>query len=91
MTRALSHRTGLPFMVIVPDDPEAIKLLRLLLFLFNFLWRNRAEIFLLIENVNRLFDVIEAVLEICGICYDGWEWILCNLKSGSKRIISNCT
>lgn len=86
---ALAHRTGIPFMVIVPDDPEAIKLLRMLLFLFNFLWRNRAEIFLLVENVNRLFDTVEAMLEICGICYDEFEWVLCVVKSGLKRIISN--
>lgn len=72
---ALAHRTSIPFMVIVPDDPEAIKLLRLLLFLFNFLWRNRQEIFLLVENVNRLFDVAEVVLEICGVCYDWWIWV----------------
>lgn len=91
MTRALTHRTGLPFMVIVPDDPEAIKLLRLLLFLFNFLWRNRTEIFLLVENVNQLFDLIETFLEICGVCYDGWVKLICTVKYVSKRIISNCT
>lgn len=86
MTRALTHRTGLPFMVIVPDDLEAIKLLRLLLFLFNFLWRNRTEIFLLVENVNRLFDLVEAFLEVCGVCYDWWVKLICTAKYVLKLI-----
>jgi hypothetical protein len=76
MTLALAHRSNVPFMVSVPDDPDALKLIRLLLLLFDFAWRNRGEILLFVENVNRLFDVAEATLDVCAVCYDGWMWVM---------------
>lgn len=87
VTRALTSRANVPFMVIVPDDPDALRLIRLLLVIFNFLWRNRAEILLLAENVNMIFDVIEAVLDMCAVVYD-W-WILCIAKLESNLTALN--
>lgn len=80
VTRALTHRVNIPFMVNVPDDPDALKLIRLLVALFDFAWRNRVEVLLFLENVNKVFDVIEATLEICGECYDIYELVICRVR-----------
>lgn len=91
MTRALAHRSAVPIMIVIPDDPDALKLIRLLLVIFNFLWRNRQEVFLLAENINRLFDWSEAILEMCGVCYDAWVWLICTAKLELNPTILNCT
>ena len=90
MTRTLTHRSNVPFMVIIPDDPDALKLIRLLLAVFNFAWRNRAEILLLVENVNKVFDVASTTLEFCGECYDLWMVVVCRVKFGfATEILSS--
>lgn len=76
----LAHRADMPFMVTIPNDPDALKLIRLLLIFFNFLWVNRQEVLLLVENVNKAFDVIEAVLDLCADCYDLYMVLLCQVK-----------
>jgi len=87
--RALAHRVNIPFMVNVPDDPDALKLIRVLLLLFDFAWRNRVEVLLFVENVNKLFDVIEAILEVCGECYDVWMVVVCRARYGLETATLN--
>jgi len=76
----LAHRADMPFMVTIPNDPDALKLIRLLLIFFNFLWANRREVLLLVENINKAFDVIEAILDTCAACYDGYLVLKCKVK-----------
>lgn len=87
MVKSLAHRSNIPFMVNIPNDPEALRLLRLLVVLFDFAWRNRVEVLLFIENVNKVFDVIEATLDMCAVCYDGWVWVICTLKYELKTTV----
>jgi hypothetical protein len=87
-TRTLAHRVDVPIMVSVPDDPDSIKLIRVIMFLLNFVWENRQEVLLLVENINRTYDLIDAVWSVCldmvEMILDGCQWCyevsVCSLK-----------
>jgi hypothetical protein len=89
MIRALASRADMPFMVTIPNDPDALKLIRLLLIFFNFLWSNRQEVLLLVENINKAVDLIEAILDTCAVCYDMYLGLKCRVKYAFAQPVSS--
>lgn len=89
MTRALSHRQRVPFMVSIPDEPDAIRLIRIMLLFINYTWQHKEQVFLLMDNINAFFDLVESVLDVCMACYEYYERLLCKVKSGLNQIASS--
>ena len=41
MTATLAHRQSIPVLIAVPDDPDALRLIRLLVLILDFIWQHR--------------------------------------------------
>jgi len=96
-TRSLTHRVNVPIVIVVPDDPDTLRLIRVLLLVLVFMWDNRHEVLLLIENINRAFDwidavvsvvsdMVEAFLDVCQMVYEETSFVVCSVRWYATKI-----
>lgn len=58
MTTTLAHRQRIPVLIAVPDDPDALRLIRLIVLLLDFLWQHRLTVLAAADSIGL---VVEAV------------------------------
>lgn len=64
----LAHRQSIPVLIAVPDDPDALRLIRLVVALLDFLWQHRYTFLAAAEIICDVAAVGHAIEE--GIL--GW-------------------
>lgn len=62
MTLALTHRQSIPILIAIPDDPDALRLMRLLVALLDFIWLHRYTFLSAADTISNVATFVGGVV-----------------------------
>lgn len=62
MTLALAHRQSIPILIAIPDDPDALRLMRLLVALLDFIWLHRYTFLSAADTIGNVAAFVSGVV-----------------------------